>query len=162
MSGLRAAKGPSPAWFRVDSVMNRIKQMEIVTRRRCVWFFSSMVWVLSRYARAPWFESPFGPYTCDIKWLSVGPSSGSEQQNDCPQPLLMWTHTFAKYSSWDAVNLRKCINSIRGYNPQMRDITWIMLRPVTQQTPGLYLCCKSICTNIIFPDGKTMRLSAQF
>ena len=25
-----------------------------------------------------------------------------------------------------------------------------LLRPVTQQTPGRYLCCKSICTNIIF------------
>ena len=75
---------------------------------------------------------------------------GSEQIKDCPQPLLMWTHKFAKYSSWDAVNLRKCINRIRDYNLQMRDITWVMLRPVTQQTPGRYLCCKSICTNIIF------------
>ena len=27
---------------------------------------------------------------------------------------------------------------------------WITLRPVMQQTPGRYLCCKSICTNIIF------------
>ena len=32
----------------------------------------------------------------------------------------------------------------------MRDITWIMLRHVTQQIPGRYLCCKSICSNIIF------------
>ena len=32
-----------PAWFRVDSGMNLIKQMEIVTGRRCVWLFSSVV-----------------------------------------------------------------------------------------------------------------------
>ena len=40
----------------------------------------------------------------------------------------------------------------------MRDITgitWIMLRPVTQQIPGRYLCCKSICTNIIFSWWET-------
>ena len=42
MFGLRTAKGLSRR-FQHGSGMNLIKQMEIVTGRRCVWLFSSMV-----------------------------------------------------------------------------------------------------------------------
>ena len=86
-----------------------------------------------------------GPYTVSSPVTCVSPCSGSEQQK--PQPLLMWTHKFAKYSSWDAVNLRKYIKSIRDYDPAIPGFT--------QQTPGRYLCCKSICTNIIFSWWET-------
>ena len=49
-AGSKGTVSSVPAWFRVNSGMNLIKQMEIVTRRRCVWLFSSVVWVLARYA----------------------------------------------------------------------------------------------------------------
>ena len=42
-AGSKGTVSSVPAWFRVDSGMNLIKQMEIVTGRRCVWLFSSMV-----------------------------------------------------------------------------------------------------------------------
>ena len=149
--GSKGTVSSVPAWFRVDSGTNLIKPMEIVTGRWCVWLFSSVVWVLERFAGGPRFESPVEPFTVSSPvtfggslWINVRAASSKKTV-----PSHWWTHTFAKYSSCDAVNLRKCFKSIRDYDLQMRGITWIMLRPVTQETPSRYLCCKSSCTNII-------------
>ena len=62
-AGSKGTVSSVPAWFQIDSGTNLIKQMEIVTGRRCVWLFSSVVGVFAWYARGPRFESPVGPYT---------------------------------------------------------------------------------------------------
>ena len=41
-AGSKGSVSSVPAWFRVDSGMHLIKQMEIVTGLRCVWLFSTV------------------------------------------------------------------------------------------------------------------------
>ena len=141
-----------PAWFRVDSGMNLIKQMEIVTGRRCMWFFSSVVWVLARYARGPWFELPVEPYTVSSPvsfggsvWVHVRAASS---QKTVPSHCSFEPISLPNILPETQLTCENVSKALRDYYPKMRDITWIMLGHVTQQSLGRNLRCKSIYTNI--------------
>ena len=107
-AGSKGTVSSVPAWFRVDSRMNLIKQMEIVTGRRCEWLFISVVWVLARYARDPRFKSPVGPYSVSSP-VTFGGS--------------VWVHVRAARS-------KKTIPSHCSCEP----ISWPNIPPETQST----------------------------
>ena len=73
-----------PAWFRADSGTNLIKQGEIITGRPCA--SVTQLSQCSHGMREVLGSSPGRAMCCflhyGIWWLSVGPSSGCEQQRD--------------------------------------------------------------------------------